>query len=1257
MTTEFYLDKELKVYLENDKGELWQIAVTAVPSFSQSVNQEPVSTPSLYAGGTTRNSLNKFTKNIKVGYAPGEWSFSTYVRPFNQDSKERAVEDVLWESFAQGSATAYADSPSSVSATKQDITLSKDELLSSFNLYFIYENNTGYVMKNCVVSSANTTVDIGSLATISWSGSGTSLEKFDPQDSLLSVDNLPTGDTANDVNTWQTSIIDGNTAVLTFPYEWNTNTYPFQGKAYVYNTDDGGSTWYLRQTIAAPTPQSYLFFGSSLALEGDRLIIGAQNRLHGDGGFYYYTRSAGVWSFVAAYSSSDFNEDEGSDGSSTIAGDDDRLGSAADLSGDYLATGVIGHDSSSEVNDSIGAIVMWKLVNNAWVQKEILENPDSTSGAFGYRCSVMGDRMVTASRSHLYMYTTSDSGENWTLEQSISMLGGQGGSNPLSTSRNIVQYHNQGGSYGTIVLSENYYDIPDYDSSQDEGRIRIFEHNGTSWYESQAIINPIAVPSNRALFGTAMSFDGTTIVAADVDWTQTNALKWGGCGFVHQFNHDGTSWKLTNTLDAAKSLGLEGGWKFLSRDVSVNGTNIIAWSGQPTLDNTLSTQTREIASISSTQIILTTGEFVRDRAFFFRNGQRYYVDEVSGGKTLNVSTNPITVGEDQINPTTLGFTAGDTITFTYPLPSAAHFFKATPHPSMCENSVGVAKTDNYIINKLSSLQLGSMPEQHLYPTEGQFGAGNYDYFGSTIAMQYPWLMVGQGGNAVGLDNQGTVEVYKYNEKAREWEYKQQLTPHNPETHAYFGGYDDGTGISISPDGGTCAIGSPSYGGSNAIGAVYIFTRIGDTWRQEAWIEPTGLVAGDTITWFGQHVSVYKDFLVVGAWRDGSSDGVGSAAIYKRVGSKWTKKKHLIAQDHGASAGTYHFGRGVSVYENTIVISAAKENSHGTLYFFTTTDGGETWSLSQRLVLPGSSNFGQGGRTLKLEKDILVVGEHLSNSSRGVVNILKPTSVGVYAYQTTVFPHNLDLSELENGDYFGLQIDVDTSENGKNITIASGGRKFDTNGIEEAGIAYIWESADYGINWTEGHSCAHDNIQAGDNFGYSAATSNGYTAFGAKTGNIPGSSLVDPGYVATYRKGVNFPITSANIQISNSLTPISYPLLGEMDKPIGFSSGAQQVSGSFSGYIMDDGGLDTKEFISSLFDNTIQTLPISLNLGGTKANTNRLKFELNKATLSNPSISGDGISAFSVEFSAEDTQAQNSDSTDILKITYKSSSVA
>jgi len=139
MAETFYFGKELKVFFENNKGELWQIAVNSEPSFSQSVDQETVSTPSLIAGGTTRNSVNKFTKNIKVGYSPGEWSFSTFVRPFNQDSKERAVEDVLWESFAQGSATAYADSPSSVSATKQDITLSKDELLSSFNLYFIYE--------------------------------------------------------------------------------------------------------------------------------------------------------------------------------------------------------------------------------------------------------------------------------------------------------------------------------------------------------------------------------------------------------------------------------------------------------------------------------------------------------------------------------------------------------------------------------------------------------------------------------------------------------------------------------------------------------------------------------------------------------------------------------------------------------------------------------------------------------------------------------------------------------------------------------------------------------------------------------------------------------------------------------------------------------------------------------------------------------------------------------------------------------------
>ena len=73
--------------------------------------------------------------------------------------------------------------------------------------------------------------------------------------------------------------------------------------------------------------------------------------------------------------------------------------------------------------------------------------------------------------------------------------------------------------------------------------------------------------------------------------------------------------------------------------------------------------------------------------------------------------------------------------------------------------------------------------------------------------------------------------------------------------------------------------------------------------------------------------------------------------------------------------------------------------------------------------------------------------------------------------------------------------------------------------------------------------------------------------------------------------------------------------------------------------MDDGGLDTKEFVASLFEHTISTLPIQLNVGGTNSNTNRLKFDLPKVTFSNPSISSGDISTFSVAFSAEDTNLQ------------------
>jgi hypothetical protein len=1265
MAETFYFGKELKVYLENNKGELWQIAVNSEPSFSQSVDQETVSTPSLIAGGTTRNSVNKFTKNIKVGYSPGEWSFSTFVRPFNQDSKERAVEDVLWESFAQGSATAYADSPSSVSATKQDITLSKDELLSSFNLYFIYENNTGYVMKNCVVSSASTSVDIASLATISWSGSGTSLEKFDPQDLVQSADNSPQHRSGN-IDSGKMAAMDGNTAIFAHSWENEANTNNYDGAAHVYITNDGGCTWEFQQTLRPNEAGSHEYFGVSMALEGDKLVISAVNRLSGDGGFYYFTRSAGVWTLVAGYSSPDFDEDQGDDDGVAGDWDDDRLGQSIAMSGNYVVTGVSGHDSGDTLNDNIGAAVVWKLVNNAWVQKAILYNTDGTGDQYGRSVQVDGDRIVIPSRKNVFTYITSDAGENWSLEQTLSIASG---TQPISTSNEICNYNRQGGTHGTIVLGMAYQDP--HAGVSDSGTVMIITHNGTAWSVTQTIASPLVAAQH--FFGRHIDFDGTTLLVGAAD----DYARWGstdtnyGRGKLYQYNLNGSTWELTNTLDTQKAVSLDGAMGRANHSFTLSNGNILTRCLENRTGLSVATTTRTVASITAAYITLNARYNPRSYDSVIINGQRYFVILVSPDGVTNaiaLSTNWVQHqdGRGRVDCTTLGLTVNDSLVFEGENIHSWHFFKAAFHPSMCENKTGLALTDNYIVNKLSSMEFGLQESKEVLYRGGMLpdSPASYDYFGAAMDMHYPWLIVSAyGDNEAGKADNGSVHVFKFDEANNAWVFKQTLLSFSPEDGGQFGGPHDGNPISISPCGRQVAIGEQGRG-ANTIGRVNIFSLKADLWQQEAIIDPTGTAAGDTYLEFGRDVSLYHNMLIVGCWLDNTSTGndkAGSAAIYRREGALWTKREHLVGSDHGGTSAAHdYFGRGVAIYDGVAIVCASGEGA-GTYYSFKSTNNGKDWSLAERQYLPTGAS--SGGRQVKLAEGTMIIGDHGLDGLNGLTNtggvfVYNTTStLGVFNHVTTLVPTNVDFADLEANDYFGLPVDMDTSENGKNVTIVAGGHTFDTNGIDSAGVGYIWNSTDYGKSWSEGRTFHPSKLDAVDTFGHAVAVSNGHIAGGARRGEVPGIVGTDPGYVATFRTGVSFPITAAEIQISNSLTPISYPLLGEMDKPLGFSSGPQQVSGSFSGYIMDDGGLDTKEFISSLFDNTIQTLPLSLNFGGTKANTNRLKFNLNKATLSNPSISGEGIAAFIVEFSAEDTQTQNSDSTDIVKITYKSSSVA
>jgi hypothetical protein len=256
-----------------------------------------------------------------------------------------------------------------------------------------------------------------------------------------------------------------------------------------------------------------------------------------------------------------------------------------------------------------------------------------------------------------------------------------------------------------------------------------------------------------------------------------------------------------------------------------------------------------------------------------------------------------------------------------------------------------------------------------------------------------------------------------------------LKASNSQPSAFFGG-------AIAVSGNTLAIGahdeSSSAKGVNGdqsdasapgAGAVYVFTRTGATWAQQAYIKASNTrIAGGSSNnaLFGAAVALSGDTLVVGAPQEkGTATGVGgdqsqldgnvesgAAYVFTRTGSTWSQQAYLKPSNNGIGQGA--FGGAVSIAGATLAIGARLESScasgvdgaqtlllgglpgcpnAGAVYVFTR--AGTTWS-QQAYLKASNARGGQGelralfGTSVALFDDRLAVGSSGESShARGI----------------------------------------------------------------------------------------------------------------------------------------------------------------------------------------------------------------------------------------------------------------------------------
>ena len=361
-----------------------------------------------------------------------------------------------------------------------------------------------------------------------------------------------------------------------------------------------------------------------------------------------------------------------------------------------------------------------------------------------------------------------------------------------------------------------------------------------------------------------------------------------------------------------------------------------------------------------------------------------------------------------------------------------------------------------------------------------------DSFGYSVSVSGDTIVVGaewEDSNATGIngdeDNNSALDsgaAYVFVRHGTTWSQQAYLKASNTGAHHRFG-------CSVGVSGDTVVVGAwgESTGNINfQPGAAYVFTRLGSTWSQQAFLKASNLGSPATATGsddqFGWSVAVSGDTIVVGAVaEDSGSTGVnsegtnndatdsGAAYVFVRSGVNWSEQAYLKASNTGFSD---QFGYSVAVSGDTVVVGAPFEDSNaigftgygsdpgflfnsGAAYIFERS--GTDWTEQAYLK---ASNTGGGdlfGGTVAVSGGTVVVGAPTEDSDATGINGDQTDNSAADAGAAYVFVRGdttwsqqayLKASNTWPADYFGGAVAV----SGDTVIVSADGEDSGATGI-------------------------------------------------------------------------------------------------------------------------------------------------------------------------------------------------------------------
>lgn len=391
--------------------------------------------------------------------------------------------------------------------------------------------------------------------------------------------------------------------------------------------------------------------------------------------------------------------------------------------------------------------------------------------------------------------------------------------------------------------------------------------------------------------------------------------------------------------------------------------------------------------------------------------------------------------------------------------------------------------------------------------------------------------IGVGGdqaNSPGATSSGA--VYIFTRHASTWSQQAYVKASNTAAGDSFG-----ISVSLNGNGDTLAVGAhledslamgingnqgSTAGNSSNRGAVYVFTRSGGSWSQQAYVKASSSHANE---YFGGAVSLNSNgnTLVVGAIgeRTGALDA-GAVYVFTRSASVWSQQTFIKASNIQTNA---HFGSSVALNSdgNTLAVGANGEssaatgingnqfenltgpNATGAVYVFTRNTS--AWSQQAYVKASNSAAFDAFGSSLALSSDGNTLSVGAGAEASAVIGINGNQSdnsasnagaVYVFTRSTTTWSQQAYVKASNTGgnDYFG-GTSIALSSDGNMLAVGAIGEDSAATGIDGdqtdhrsgySGAVYFFTRS--ASAWSQQSYVKASNTGAGSMFGRALALS-------------------------------------------------------------------------------------------------------------------------------------------------------------------------